>query len=63
MKLIAIHKTFDFRGDHEAVIEKVYEVQDGESVEDLWKRLGAGTKSYSERDRSYIQLRAVESHS
>lgn len=63
MKLIAIHKTFDFRGDHEAVVEQVYEVLDGESVEDLWNRLRAGTTSYSKRDRSYIQLRAVESDS
>ena len=60
MSLVAIHKTFDFRGDHEAEIEQVFAIHDGETVEDLWDRVRAGRTSYSKNDRSYVELRWVE---
>lgn len=60
MKLIAIHRTFDYRGDHEAEIERVFEIHDGESVEELWIRVGAGELSLSKRDRSKVEIVQAE---
>lgn len=61
MKIVAILRTQDYRGDHSADVEIAVEPHDGESVQEFADRIFARMCSvYTNRaETSVIELRAI----